>query len=623
MGNATVWVAFLAWEGDAYDPTFHSRSDLDVLSLEIEQEEGALATVRMEVARPAVSLAGVLTTYDVETQDLVTSPAPRRVHVSWSPDGTPGRAEPLATGALVAIPTEIGGDTLTVEVICAPPDLDSRVEVAAAPLRVAPWYVDAAFGPDARGDPTSVLEARAALWDVDPVTHAVTATDVLPAAVPTLDLAGAHVAEDARLSLATRPVGRVVLECEARWTRTSVGRVDVWSVLQQAWDAGGGTVRTSTDVSRLVEPRGAEGWSLVRSDVHGYDVPFGGGETVIGSAEQRSVETGEVAGYLNTYARLHAPRWDVSDVVLEWSLSEERVERLRIEFDCGLGGLLGEEEVETDRLVLGDLQVDRTTPLHDGTVDYAEGDVVFASGRAWRATRDVPAGPFSPWTGRGAETQWEGTASAAALDDPSADRVFDGPAGEGLVGHLLLRARARAVDRARCLRMEVRATLDDAGGATCRDTVRLAHPRVPGGTLVGKVAGYRKRWDAGTGVADVRLTLAAVATDGRARPAPDDGGRTVHDVDYTVAGDDPVDTVDPTRLPDPGYAVTAAWGYDGWTSVSVPASSGQGVADVQVHVLDGGYDLRPMRSDVPLERSLACTARWAPAPGTAVDLSEV
>jgi hypothetical protein len=98
--------------------------------------------------------------------------------LSWD-DGTSNGLVPLFYGRLVGVPQDMQNEVVRLQFIGRPLDYEAQKEALAETLRVAPYWDQIWLSEDARLDPDTVLESRAALWHIDRITHDVTVSDIL------------------------------------------------------------------------------------------------------------------------------------------------------------------------------------------------------------------------------------------------------------------------------------------------------------------------------------------------------------------------------------------------------------------------------------------------------------
>jgi hypothetical protein len=168
---------FSAWvtETETIWSDAFKRKDLDIATLQCQQNENECATLTVTVRNEQIGLL-----------------APGRLvwlWLAWENDS--GTTIPIFFGRLVPVPNRSTnqGQGATLTFIARPLDFDiQRVNVALA-LQIAPYYDPVFIDPAKRltpvsalgygGDPDTVLEGWARLWSIDRVTGQVDTSDVL------------------------------------------------------------------------------------------------------------------------------------------------------------------------------------------------------------------------------------------------------------------------------------------------------------------------------------------------------------------------------------------------------------------------------------------------------------
>ncbi len=161
----TVGPFFFAWvdAGETFGVE-HERFDEAVFSLEISQQEGEFAAATVDVVNPKIG--------------LLNAGRKRWAWLAWDSGDTPG-VVPLFFGRLVGLPQDLQAEVVRLEFIARPADYAARQAALAPALKVAPWWDPVFIATDHLDDPDAWLEARAARWHIDRVTHAVSISDIL------------------------------------------------------------------------------------------------------------------------------------------------------------------------------------------------------------------------------------------------------------------------------------------------------------------------------------------------------------------------------------------------------------------------------------------------------------
>jgi hypothetical protein len=117
----------------------HQRIDEHVVSIDVLHEEGAFAVATVVIKNPRVGFLHV-----------------SRKQWAWLSDDDGA----LFFGRLVAIPTDINKEAVTLEFQARPKTYQDQKEAVAEGLRTLPTFDPVWFTPEAQADPDTVLEAR-------------------------------------------------------------------------------------------------------------------------------------------------------------------------------------------------------------------------------------------------------------------------------------------------------------------------------------------------------------------------------------------------------------------------------------------------------------------------------
>ena len=256
---------YFAWTdpGTAYNPLTHAIVDEYLLGAALSQQEGEFAALTVVMRNPTNELGNAL--------GLLGPGRKRHAWLSWDIGGGP---VPLFFGTLVGIPTDVFGAKVTLEFSGKPDDYDAQKLALAETLKVLPWYDEAFFDDQRRGDPNLVLEAYAALWHVDPVTHAVSTSDYLTGedGLETFNITDL-VARAMKLELKAAPATSVIVDAVMKWTQRAAGQVDLTEHMIDNWPSEGeaGVITSFTMAPDDWPKVGAglgEGWTVARSTAH-------------------------------------------------------------------------------------------------------------------------------------------------------------------------------------------------------------------------------------------------------------------------------------------------------------------------------------------------------------------
>ena len=202
----------------------YARQDETVDSVHISQSEGQFASLLVDLKNPRIGLL-----------------APgRRVWcwLSWQKtDADP--ITPLFHGRLEAMPTNLIGEKVTFHFIAQPGDYDNQRAILTESLKELP-FIDPIWIPDGFITPDNVLEARAAVWDINRTTLAVTTTDLTVGEDGTLEVAESEHAYAAMdIKFGTAPLTGIYITGAVTRSQEADGSIDITREVCRAFqDAG-------------------------------------------------------------------------------------------------------------------------------------------------------------------------------------------------------------------------------------------------------------------------------------------------------------------------------------------------------------------------------------------------
>lgn len=556
-----------AWV-DKTDDVFgaqHHIEDEQVFGFRLVHDEGQYPALELDIRNPRVG--------------LLTPARKQWAWLSWRRG--PGDVVPLFFGRLIGVPQALQANLVTLHFVARPHNVEDQKAALAEALRELPWWDPVWLNPDEREDPDKVLEGRAALWHYDRVSHQVTVSGIVSGEDGT-ELFGADevLYDSVTVSHSVSPARRAVVEASVTWDQAGAGTIDVTPRLVQAF----GTV-TPPQISMIDgEPRvtaglvviacGEEllrawpeegrriggGWSVgesligvagpepttlvlhTESDFLAVAQQVAAGDPVLAATFGRTpglavpIEPSVSSAVLGLLpfgvfvperTVLWIPVWRfVASLAARFDAARSRTETVRFSIAADVQPLLsdpGEEEVI--RLDFGPAPVDEDLDETTEGVEVAIGDVRRAS-------------------------------------------YFRTARGRHSLAHLMARARAALLARARAVDVSFEVPFGLGVGLSCRKSAAIVDPRLPGGQAAGKIKGY---------------TLSA---DGRS-------GRTICAVTIgcTVGRDGAVEVeAGAPTWAEEGYVAEGYQVYEG--AVTVPLAGDVGYEDfTQLPIDDDGVDL--------------------------------
>lgn len=457
---ARTWYLALV---DKTDTTFQSafaRHDETVFSFSVSQAEGDFCGLSVVIEKPS--------------QSLLDPARPQWVWFSMK-DGTV--ITPLFFGRVIGIPADLQSELVTIEFLAKPADFDDRKRALAETLKVAPYWDWAYVDPQMQDDPDAVLEARTEVWNIDRVTHALTNTSIIEGEDGTIDLTAAEIPTD-RFSLSYKetPLRKVQLELRAMWTQQLFGEINLTPNLLAAFEAAGsprGYVTSYTGTGLY------DDWPM--KDVSIGNVYSFGPQTIT-PVDGKAVKTKYKAvsvSYERKPSDTSTAKADNLKVLFKrWTFAIDSRIAYEIEIDRT-------EDIRFN--VLADIQ----DIVNDADDQVAE-VITLSSGNI-----GVPVGP-------------EGSQSIP-IGNVRRDAYFSTARGNQSIRYGLAHARALLMRRARAVEIRVTVPIDVAIEASCRKSLSLVHPNLPGETAIGKIVGYEFGVDGDSGAEFGSITIACMA----------------------------------------------------------------------------------------------------------------
>ncbi|TBA59246.1 hypothetical protein [Rhizobium ruizarguesonis] len=438
---ATYYFAWVDETDSDFDIAF-LREDEEVFAFELSQAEGEFAALTIDIRNPGVGLLN-----------------PSRKQWAWlSADfGDTSGSQPLCFGRLVGMPEDIIGKAVRLTFSARPADFAGRKETAAAALKVAPYWDPVWVTPELADDPDAVLESRSALWHIDRVSHAVTASDILEAEDGLIDLGDDVFRDSIELSFGSAPATRIDCEATVGWDQAALGSYDLKPALLAAFVAAGtstGGVISSFTGQGLMEDWPSPGtnigggWSFGQSAVTRLD----------GSVLPDDFETQIFSGTADFWGqRADWPCWKMlPTLIAKYDVSRTRREVVRFTLTSDAQAFIIDPD-DSEALV-----VTLSSDLVGEAID--PGNALPIGSRRRRA--------YFP-TARGRQS----------------------------VDYLVAVCRARLRGRARSVEIKGETRLINGAGFSCRKAIRVEDQRLPGGSATGKIISYSLSMDGDSGEA--------------------------------------------------------------------------------------------------------------------------
>lgn len=459
---------------DAGDSTFLSgylREDLDVFSLKLSENEGDFAVLELLVKNAGGG--------------LLAAGAKQWLWFSHSDGAT---ITPLFFGRVIGVPADMGDELYTLRYQARPADYETRKLAAAAALKVLPHYDPVWINADRRDDPDAVLEGRAAVWQVDRVTHAVRAVAVDAGPDGVVDVSGGHFYDSLGTSIGQPPLRRVRCEASVAWDQVARGDIDITAKVIAAFQAGGsdpslnGYVESYTG-GGLMKDWPQEGdriggvWEFGVCDIVRHD-----GWRLPADYKQVVLTNADIAKF---------PLWKMKpSVTIRHDISRRRTETIAFSIEADAQGVLADA---------GDAE-EYVLPL-------ASGDVALP----------IDAGGALP------------------IGDARRRSYFLTDRGRQSLEALIELCRARMIAAARSVSVSFDVPFETGMALTTAKNVTLTDARLPGGTATGKVTALLLSADGDSGVMVAQVTIGCMTGKG-GTVTPSAGTADYVDTAYVASG---------------------------------------------------------------------------------------
>jgi hypothetical protein len=468
---------------------------------------------------------------------------------SWpsGPDATANFANAvvLAKGRVVPLAGDIDKQTLKLQVVCAPTDIQGALfRYMIANLQSKPEF-DILYSDMSFDSPSSALEARGATYHIDPATHAISVNDWIDGD-RIVNVNDAYDWNSFEMTQGQPPVTRARLKVTLEWTQFARGLTDVKGLFgangvttlnpQQmehqsrnapgdlvTWNLGGGWTpqRTTWESLTYASFPFATGrvYDIHFNLVSDLNVPNTTGDTSNTNPQVYHQYTDEYAT-MNTWGYLPLEYW------MQYHYEQPRRETVTILVEMPVQDVIGTlAEVDMGEVRLGDLRTfyypnPNPPPAPDQwgnyilpytpqlqvqpwsyETEYNTGDIVDFGGFFYQAVRPTSGYFYKLYTGQNGTTgvtlptlqgkpqadstpsDWNNIGSGAAIPDSRVPSFSDTTRGKQAILHGILRARAFLRKRLQCRTVTFEGRWEDLSTITMRDQVRLVVYGGPGQPL--------------------------------------------------------------------------------------------------------------------------------------------
>jgi hypothetical protein len=468
---------YFAWISphEAFNGAIHNREDEKIFHLDIGQKEAAFAHARVTIQNPGY---GLLWPRDKQ-------------HCAISLDG-----ELAFRGQLLAMPTQIKGELVTLDFTAISHDMEAKKAVLCSQIKEGGSYDRLFFGPEP--ELKDLLQGCTALPYWHRTTGEVTLSDILRGRQH-LELGGRFFRDSLNVTIAQEPIAAINVELHAQWLQQARGSCEVGQHIKRAcprWY-----------ISTLTPESLEQSWWRKGLDrQNGYQVV----ESRLTKLKPRDRNTypatsPELWHMADKPKKVQFPRsWYDVQLRLGWSYRQKRRETALFVLKQDVQDLNGQAS-RTKTLVfnlasiLGKNHFWQPSHIYSQGFHVLYGDAVY---RCIRRHQSRDAFNVKKWQRLDNHAHVDGQAARATF--------FPTDRGQQAIGYALEVAKAHLAASARCITVSLTGDLRDLKDVTMDHTMSIQDPRLPGGTLKGKVTGYRFIIDGKSGerMAEVRLGVA-------------------------------------------------------------------------------------------------------------------
>lgn len=505
---------YIAWSAqpEIFDPHRHQGQPQqeEVFDFLLTQQENEAAQVSLLVRNTLADLSSLKDKKYV----IISTKSPNN--------------EPLCLfqGRLLT-PAKLEGNAVVLELTAAPEDAEQQLQALRTAHKGDPLFV----AESKEEDPTQILTAQQMVFYFDRLTHRISLSPLFESK-QCLDV-GTHFYRDSlSLKPGATPITAVEMTVEVQWVQRMQSYAHLYRKIAQAFPEK--IINTLTGKT-FVKKWPKTGQSLRHS-----------GYWVVSSHLEEM--TPPKTGILNLYPTSSGPLWhqmpggDPEPTYVKrswfrghlhvgWNYKQKRKEKLTFTLKQQLHPLFkeGATPVEKIHLTLREISPKVAYPLWHPYKWYREGAQIQEEGKVYRCLHAHTAG--GKFTNHREKWLFDKDIPTA-LGLSSRASFFITPRGIQAFEHALEIAKTHLAHSARTLKISFSGSWEILAAITLDHTVRLEDPRLPGGSLRGKVASYRILAEGKTGERRVDVTLAVSGGAGRGSEDPPAEAPPLYATDY-------------------------------------------------------------------------------------------
>jgi hypothetical protein len=479
-------------EGTTFNPAVHNVEDEEVYSFSIEQGEGDFAALEIELKNPRVgALSAGRKQWAIFSYDT-----------AWIPTAHTAVIVPLFVGRVVAVPNNIQDTEISLSFIARPNNFVAQKETIAAAMRLAgrPNWDPIWFDPEKVLDPDNVLESQPKLWHTDRVSLVVSASHITNAEDGNIDITADDGFYDGmQTSYGDVPLRTINLKAAVDWDMVAATSFDI----STAFSSGAlGAIYTFTGEGLVSSwPKSGHnlgnGWKVdvglcERIDTNGPNVYYfriGAVPNAEFPYTYRSPFDPQLLIYrVHNYegvANVFVPSWlenyRASNGYISHILAVQR-------WICKPTMIVG---YDVNRKYSEEILISLSADVQNIKTDAGGQDVLNIS-----MTSSYLASPVDP-------------GGALPIGDVRRRAYFTQDRGAWSIEYLIAIMRARLLARSRTVSVTVSVpfAFGVAAGLSCRKSVTLHDPRLPGGLISGKIIRYKLALDGDSGEATCEIVI--------------------------------------------------------------------------------------------------------------------
>jgi hypothetical protein len=510
---------YFAWvePNTPYDPAVHDIEDEEVYSFKMSQAEGDFAALSITIRNPRIGLLNPT----------------RKVWLwfSWD-DGSAIR--PRFNGRLVGLPSDIFAELVTLDFTARPSDFATQKADLAETLKVAPFWSPIFVTEEAAQNPDTVLEARSALWHIDPVTHVVTISDVLVGEDGVIEFEEDDIFEDnISVTMGTPPARSITITSSVPWDNTGTGTVNLDYELVRQWPYANALI-TSDKHYQLINSYSFAG--LV-NDWPEAGKNIGKGWSVYSSALR---DIGFETAWNDTQNLF--PEWVDPNEIFGGPDGTFLIKNWPIEYKQnadGVGGAALDPYInpyDKANVIIIPMGWGRPnlTIQYNASRKYTE-NVVFTLNTDMQNIVTLPGEDDTILLNVPANSVSENIGGVIPIGDPRRTSFFGSDSGADAIGHLVAIARAHLIIRSRAVKITFQTQHANGVEASLRKNALVHWTKLPGGQALGKITEYAHELDGDTGALTSTITIECAVGRGGSYAAVE-GDPTYAEAGYMAAG---------------------------------------------------------------------------------------